>query len=105
MSFFYNHCGISISESKLQLVEVKYSDNNFIIENVEEEYFNEFLDFNFKETKFISILQSAFNNIIFRKPINAEYISFSLPLELFYINKIPIESTYSPKEQIEYYKW
>jgi len=63
MALYHNHVGLHISKSKLQLVEVINKNNNFILGNVDEEYFPEFLSFEDRESKIISILQSAFDGL------------------------------------------
>ncbi len=39
MSIFTNQLGLNIAEEKLQLVEIAFKNDNFILENVDEEFF------------------------------------------------------------------
>lgn len=105
MSFFQNHAGFNITDSKLQLVEVCYKDDNILLENVDEEYFDEFLDLSAKETKLISILQNAYNEIALRKPILSSTVSFTLPQSFFKIVELPIDDTLTKDDFIDHLKW
>ena len=105
MALFQNHAGFNLFGSKLQLVEVNYKTKNFCLENIDEEYFSEFLDLSIKETKFISVLQNAFDEIILRKPLNTNYVSFSLPHEFFRIAEIPYDATLIGEDLIDHLKW
>ncbi|MCX6151746.1 MAG: hypothetical protein NTX22_14580 [Ignavibacteriales bacterium] len=105
MKTIQNHTGINITNSKLQLVEVIYSDGEFILENVDEEYFPEFLNFDEKKTKVISILQNALNEITIRNPLKSKYFSFSLPHNLFNVVQLPIENALLENDLAENIKW
>jgi len=105
MPGFQNHAGINITTSKMQLVEVNYSGEEFIIENADEEYFSEFLDLNAKETKVISTLQSAFDELLMRRPLNSKLVSFTLPHSLFHVVRLPYDNTLVHGDMIEEFKW
>ncbi len=105
MASIYNHTGINITSSKLQLVEVVHRDNRFFVENVDEEYFFEFLDFSSKETKIISLLQNAFDEMILRNPLQSANISFTLPIELFKIVEIPYDQSLTGVDLTAHLKW
>ena len=105
MESYQNHLGINITNAKLQIVEVAYSEGEFILENVGEEFLSEFVDFNNKKTKIISLLQSAFNEIEISKSFNSKYFSFTLPHNLFKIIQLPIENSLMEKDLQEYLKW
>jgi len=105
MSISQNHIGISITSSNIQLVELTYSDKNYVISNVDEEYLEEFLDFDFKETKFISIIQNAFDNFLIRNVIQSPFISFALPTSEFYFFEIPIDSALHKEDLEKHIRW
>jgi len=105
MLLFQNNAGFNITKSKIQLVEVNYTENDFYLENVDEEYFSDFIDSSVKETKFISILQGAFNSIILRNPLKSNFVSFSLPYEFFKIVTIPFDHTLIESDLKEYVEW
>ena len=109
MSFFKNHAGFNITGAKLQLVEVDYKESDshagFFLENVDEEFFTEFWDLSFTETKIINILQNAFNEIILRKPLQTNFISFSLPNNFFKIFQLPVDSKITDLDLREHLKW
>ncbi len=104
MSLFHNHAGFNITNSKLQVVEINFSDNKFFLENVDEEYFSDFLDFSLKETKIISILQDAYNELILRKPINFNFVSFTLPNEFFRVIELPYEISLLKQDLVDNFK-
>ena len=112
MSFFKNHVGFNITGAKLQLVEVDYKESDtsaepagFYLENVDEEFFTEFWDSSFTETKIINILQNAFNEITLRKPLQTNFISFSLPNNFFKIFQLPVEAKITDSDLRDHLKW
>jgi Tfp pilus assembly PilM family ATPase len=106
MNSFENHAGFNISSSRLQLVEVNFKSDQFYLENVDEAYFNEPLDLvQDKETKINSLLQSAYNELLIRKALKCNFVSFTLPLDLFHIMQVPYENTLLHQDLIEEFKW
>ncbi|PJA98901.1 MAG: hypothetical protein CO128_05185 [Ignavibacteriales bacterium CG_4_9_14_3_um_filter_30_11] len=106
MNTFKNHAGFSISNSKLQVVEINCTNNHFFLKNVDEAFFNEVIDFkNDKETKIGSLLQSAFDEIVLKNPLETKFSSFTLPQELFYITQIPYDNTLLHDDLTEELKW
>ncbi|MHB1688682.1 MAG: type IV pilus biogenesis protein PilM [Ignavibacteriaceae bacterium] len=106
MTNFENQAGFTITNSKLQLVEINFRDEQFVLENVDEVYFDELINFEKdKETKIIALLQSAFNELIMRKPLNSKSVSFTLPFELFYIMQAPYENSLLHQDLITEFKW
>ncbi len=106
MTGFENHVGFTISSTKLQLVEIIYKDGKFILETVDEAYFNEPLNLEIdKETKISALLQGAFNELIIKKPLKSNIASFTLPFELFHIMQIPFDNTLLHQDLIEEFKW
>ncbi len=106
MTGFENHAGITVSGTKLQLVEVVYKDNRFILENVDEAYFSEPLNFEKdKETKISALMQGALNEILIKKPLKSSAVSFTLPFELFYVMQVPYDNTLLHQDLIEEFKW
>ncbi|MGE5430195.1 MAG: hypothetical protein ACM3QX_03925 [Syntrophomonadaceae bacterium] len=105
MPGFQNHAGINLTNAKMQLVEVNYSDEEFLIENADEEFFSEFLDLNAKETKVLSTLQSAFDELVMRRPLKSKLVSFTLPNSLFHVVRLPFENTLVQTDMLEEFKW
>lgn len=106
MTGYENHAGFTISGSKLQVVEINNYEDQFYLENVDEAYFNETLNFEKdKETKISALLQGAFNEIILRKPLRSDSISFTLPFELFYTAQVPYDNTLLHQDLIEEFRW
>ncbi|MCW8849426.1 MAG: hypothetical protein OQJ81_05545, partial [Melioribacteraceae bacterium] len=105
MSILTNQLGLSLSESKIQLVEIVNKENSVYLENVDEEYFEEPIDSDTKEAKFIHILQNAFNEIILRKPVSSSKISVGLPPHYFKAFELPIDKNLTKNDVNEYIKW
>lgn len=104
MPLFESHAGFNITEDKLQIVELNYS-NKFLLENVDEEFFSENWNVNFSGQKFINILQNSFDQLILRKPLKTDLVSFSLPHQVFKIFEIPYDKTLVSNDLLEHYKW
>jgi hypothetical protein len=106
MTGFENHAGFTISGSKLQVVEINNLQNQFFLENVDEAYFNEPLNLEKdKETKINSLLQSAYNELVIRKPIKSKSVSFTLPYDLFYFAQLPYDNTLLHRDLVEEFRW
>ena len=105
MSILTNQLGIGLTENKIQLVEIVNKENSVCLENVDEEYFEEPIDSNTKEAKFIHILQNAFNEIILRKPVSSSKISFGLPPHYFKIFELPVDKNLTKNDVNDYIKW
>lgn len=106
MTGFENHLGFTISSSKLQVVEIVQKEDEFVLENVDEAFFNESIELDIdKETKIISLLQGALDEIIVRNPFQSSTASFSLPLELFKVIQIPYDNTLLHQDLIEEFRW
>ncbi|MBU0560784.1 MAG: hypothetical protein KJ799_07060 [Bacteroidetes bacterium] len=105
MSYNQSHAGIYISKTKLQVVEVVLNENVYRVEYVDEEYFSEFLDFSFKETKFISLIQSAYNEVVLRHPIKAANVSIALPNSLFKVFQVPIDASLAKVDLVNHLRW
>ncbi len=106
MTGYGNHAGFNITSSKIQLVEINHKNNGFILQNVDEVYFDERLKLTEdKETKIISILQSAFNEILLKNKINSKLASFTLPPDIFYNVQIPYDNTLLYQDLDEEIKW
>jgi len=106
MTGFENHAGFTISNSKLQVVEIIYKEGKFVLETVDEAYFNESLNLeNDKETKISALLQGAFNELLIKKPLKSNTASFTLPFELFNIMQVPYDNTLLHQDLLEEFKW
>ena len=106
MAVFENHAGITITNSKLQVVEVVRKNDRFILENIDEAYYNETLNFNTdKETKISALIQGALNELLIKKTLTAYSISFTLPFEFLYMMQIPYEQTLLYNDLIEEFRW
>lgn len=106
MAGFENHAGFTISNSKLQLVEVVYKNGQFVLDNVDEAYFNEPLNLETdKETKISSLLQGAFNELLIKRPLKSSFASFTLPFELFNIMQVPYDNTLLHQDLVEEFRW
>lgn len=106
MSDSLMHAGFNISDTKLQVVEAIFDGNGFVLENVEEVFFSEPVDFlNQKPTIVLSLLQEAYDEISLRVPLKTQQVSFTLPLSCFYINQLPADASLFYQDLIEQYRW
>ncbi len=106
MPGFENHVGFTISGSKLQLVEIIYKNDRYILENIDEAYYDEPLNLGSdKETKISALLQGAFNELIIKKPLKSSFASFTLPFELFFTMQVPYDNTLLHQDLIEEFRW
>lgn len=106
MPVFENRVGLNITRKKLQLIEICYDREGFVLENINEAYFDDGLDLlHDKETKVNAILQSAFNEILIEKSIKSNFVSLSLPVELFFIHHIPYDNTLLSYDLVEEFRW
>ncbi len=106
MEGFKNHAGYSITNSKLQVVELNCTNNHFFLKNVDEAYFSEVIDFkNEKETKIGALLQGAFDELVLKNPLETKYVSFTLPQELFCTVQLPFDNTLLHDDLNEEFKW
>jgi len=97
--------GINITENQIQLVEIVKKENNIFLENIDEEFFEESINDETKEPKFIHILQNAFNEIILRKPLLSNHISVAIPNSYFKIFELPTDKNLTKKDLVMYIKW
>lgn len=102
---FKNHIGINLTETKLQLVEISFKDDSFYLENVDQTIHTENFSTSFSEDKLISILQSSFDKIAKRKPLNSQSVSFALPNNYFKIFEIPFDESLVKKDLNEHFRW
>lgn len=106
MTNFDSHIGIHLYNSRLQIAEVDCSlKQNVNVCNIDEEYFEDFITTSDKETKILTQIQSAFDELIFRKPLKAYYASFLLPMNFYSISEIPFEKSLFKNDLVDYYKW
>jgi Tfp pilus assembly PilM family ATPase len=106
MAGYESHIGLTFSNTKLQLVEIIYQDKQFLLDKVDEAYFSEPLNpESDKETKINSLLQSAFNEMLIKRPLKSSSASFAFPLELFHIMQVPYDNTLLHQDLIEEFKW
>lgn len=102
---FENHVGINLTSSKIQLVEIIFDSGRFYLNNIDEEYFSEFIDFSDKETKLLSIIQSSFDDMLLRRRLSSNFVSFSVPHDQFLFAQIPYDKTLVVNDLIEHFKW
>ncbi|MHB8578928.1 MAG: type IV pilus biogenesis protein PilM [Ignavibacteriaceae bacterium] len=98
--------GFTITNSKLQIVEIDFKEDQFVLENVGEVYFDEVINFGkCKETKITALLQSAFNELIMQNPLSSSLVSFTLPFELFYVMQSPYENSLLHQDLLTEFRW
>jgi len=106
MNYHDSILGFSFTSVKLQLTEISYKQNEFIVSHLDEVYFNQEIDFEIdKETKISSLLQAAFEEMSIKNEITSNIVSFSLPQELFITARLPIENSLLNSDLIEEFRW
>ena len=106
MAGLFIHAGLNVSGTKLQLVEVLGSPDGVRLDNLNEVVFAEPIDYKSdNETKILAQLQTAFDEFRLKKPIKSRTLSFSLPLEMFYISQLPFDNTLLHRDNMEKFKW
>lgn len=101
-----NQAGLSFTNLKLRIVELSNGDDGFTIENVDEVYFSEPLNFEKdKETKIFSVLQTAYNELLVKKQAEYTSISMALPFEFFHIMHIPYDNSLLHEDLVEQFRW
>jgi len=106
MAGLFIHAGLNVSGTKLQLVEVLGSPDGVRLDNLNEIVFAEPINYKSdNETKILTQLQAAFDEFRVRKPVKSKTLSFSLPLEMFYISQLPFDNTLLHRDIMEEFKW
>ncbi len=106
MASFENHAGFTITGSKLQIVEINFRNGQFYLNNIDEAYFTEQINFEKeKETKIIALLQGAYDELLVRKPLKSNLVSFSLPFDIFHVVQLPYDNTLLHQDLLEEFKW
>ena len=101
-----NHTGFTLTSAKVQLVEVNFKNEKFVLQNIDEAYFDEHLNLaEDKETKITSFLQTAFNELLIRNHLAASSVSFTLPIEMFHNVQIPYDNTLLYQDLLEEISW
>ncbi len=105
MPLFENHVGVSICNDKISLVELVYSDNKFLLENVDELEFDEEIGISDFDKNSVDVLLSSLQKIISENPSKSKFISFSLNPDFFEIFEVPYESTLLQNDLNEHFRW
>jgi len=106
MAGLFIHAGLNVSGTKLQVVEVLGSPDDVRLDNLNEVVFAEPIDYKSdNETKILTQLQAAFDEFSLSKPVKSRKLSFSLPLEMFYISQLPFDNTLLHTDIMEEFKW
>lgn len=105
MAIFNNHAGLNITNSKLQLVEVKLDNKQLNLENVDEVFFQEVLDNFSKGTKFLDVLQTAFNEILLNVNLISRRLSFTLSIDFFKFFEFPYDSALQKSDLDDHFYW
>lgn len=101
-----SHVGLTFNNVKLEAVEFCWNEGITSISKIDENYFDQEIDFiSDKETKIISLLVSAFEELRLKTTITASSFSASLPQNLFVSAKLPIEHSLLHTDLIENFKW
>jgi hypothetical protein len=89
----YKCVGINITASRLQFVEVEKELNQLLISNIGQTFISPPLNFEDQvEANIQNQLQTAFDEIKIRNPVNCNFTSFTLPPELFITIQLPYDA-------------
>jgi len=100
------NAGLNLSATKLQVVEIAGSQEQISLDNLNEAKFTQPLNFKSdRETIILSQLQAAYDEMRKNQPLQSDTLSFSLPLDLFYISQLPYDNTLLQKDLIEEFRW
>lgn len=106
MTALENRAGIYITSTKIQFVEFAFRNQEYILEHLDEAYFDEELQFGTdKETKLLSKVQAAFNEIAAKYKINAKSVYIALPPECFHIVRVPYDNTLLRQDLLTQFTW
>ena len=106
MAGFFIHAGLNVSGTKLQVVELLGSPDGVRLDNLNEVVFAEPINYKSdNETKILTQFQTAFDEFRISKPFKSKKLSFSLPLEMFYIAQLPFDSTLLHRDIMEVIRW
>lgn len=106
MASFESNIGFTLYNNRLQISEVDCSlKNNITLRNIDTEFLSDFIDNSIKDTKFISILQNVFDELVLRKPLKSNYASFTLSENYFKHLEIPVESSLMKNDLNDFYRW
>jgi Tfp pilus assembly PilM family ATPase len=98
--------GLNLSTRKLQVVEIFGSREQIRLDNLNEATFPQPLNFKSdRETIILSQLQVAYDEMRKNQPLKSDTLSFSLPLDLFYISQLPYDNTLLQRDIIEEFRW
>ena len=106
MTTLENRSGIYLTSTKIQYVEFVFRNEEYILEYLDEAYFDEELQLlTDKETKILSQLQSTFNELTAKHPINAKTLFIALPPECFHIVRLPYDNTLLRQDLLTQFNW
>lgn len=106
MTTLENRSGIYITSTKIEYVEFVFRNQEYVLEYLDEAYFDEELQLQVdKETKLLSKLQAAFNEISAKHKVNAKSLYISLPPECFHIMRVPYDNTLLRQDLLTQFTW
>ena len=97
--------GLWIGNWLIRLVELVYTNDEFLLENVDEEIFDESLSSSTIDKNFANVLRNSFQNIISRKQLRSHNISFSLDPAFFEVFEVPFDNTLLRADLLNHFKW
>lgn len=105
MPVFRNQIGINLTETKLQLVEIRYKNDAFYLENVDQLILKDSISPELNESKLTAILQDSFTKLNQKNNLTSIYYSFCLPNNFFKIFEIPYDTTLTKKDLVDHLRW
>ena len=106
MNGFQRCAGINITASRLQFVEVEKESDQLVVSNIGQTFISPPINFeDLVEVNIQNQLQTAFDEIKIRNPVNSTISSFTLPPELFITIQLPYDANLDQKEIREEFNW
>lgn len=106
MGSFFNHASFNLLPFKLQLLETAVKDEKIEVSRIDETFFNEEIDFSKdKETKILTLLQAAFEELSIKKALSSNAVSFTLPADLFLTANFPFEPALLDSDLFEDFRY
>jgi|APIni6443716594_1056825.scaffolds.fasta_scaffold09804_3 Tfp pilus assembly PilM family ATPase len=106
MSEIQKFAGINITASRLQFLEVEKESNQLIVSNIGQTFISPPINFEDQvEANIQAQIQTAFDEIKIKNPVNSNITSFTLPPELFITIPLPYDINLNQKEIREEFIW
>jgi hypothetical protein len=106
MNAHQSWAGINLTSNKLQFAEIEWVNNVLQIINADQTFVSPPFNFNSADENLIQQqIQTTFEELKIRNPININIVSFTLPTELFITLQLPYDQNLNQAEVREEISW